>query len=137
MTPSARQATVNIVRFGNSKLLNAGMRTPAEYRTNPRYAESGMTRRLSLAALLLCALAAQSRVYTGSRAYIPHEVRLRAETNVVQMAVTVRDSRGQPVAGLTAADFRLFDRGEPQNISGFSVESNSPQAAPGAALSPS
>ena len=115
-----------------------------------------MTRRVSLAALLLCALAAQSRVYTGSRAYIPHEVRLHAETNIVQMAVTVRDNRGQPIAGLSAADFatvvfdekantlpksaadfKLFDRGKPQSISGFSVELSAPEAAPGAAHSPS
>ncbi|HXR98656.1 MAG TPA: VWA domain-containing protein [Terriglobales bacterium] len=84
-----------------------------------------MKRWLLLAALLPGALSAQgSRLTTGSRAYIPHEVRLRAETNLVQIAVTVRDSSGRPVAGLTAADFELLDRGKRQIIGGFSVESS-------------
>jgi VWFA-related protein len=54
------------------------------------------------------------------------EIRLRTERNLVLVGVVVRDAKGQPVRDLRKEDFRLFDDGEPQEISGFSVEVSSP-----------
>jgi VWFA-related protein len=44
--------------------------------------------------------------------------------------VVVRDAKGAAVGGLHKADFRLLDNGQPQAITGFSVEASKPQAAP-------
>lgn len=43
----------------------------------------------------------------------------RAEVNVVNVDVVVTDKEGQPVEGLTAADFELFVDGQPVPISNF------------------
>lgn len=51
-----------------------------------------------------------------------------ANTNSVDLAVVVRGRDGKPVSDLSAADFLLLDRGQPQAIASFSVERN-----PGAA----
>jgi VWFA-related protein len=40
-------------------------------------------------------------------------------TEMVVLPVTVRDGRGHSVAGLSAADFRVFDEGRPQAIALF------------------
>jgi VWFA-related protein len=58
--------------------------------------------------------------------------RIRAERNLVVVRVVVRDAQGRTVGDLHKADFRLFDEGKPQKITGFSVEvSNAkPEAAP-------
>jgi VWFA-related protein len=53
----------------------------------------------------------------------------RAAARLVQVSVIVQDDRGAPVAGLTAADFQLFDKGKEQAISIFSVESRDRQPA--------
>jgi VWFA-related protein len=47
----------------------------------------------------------------------------RAATRLVQVSVVVHDRRGAAVAGLTADDFQLFDKGQAQPISIFSIES--------------
>ena len=62
---------------------------------------------------------------------------IRTETRVVQVDVEVRDSHGQPVAGLKREDFTLTDAGKPRAISIFSVESEAPappEARPATAL---
>jgi VWFA-related protein len=46
----------------------------------------------------------------------------RATTRLVHVSVVVHDGRGAPVAGLTAADFQLFDKGAEQQVSLFTVE---------------
>jgi VWFA-related protein len=48
----------------------------------------------------------------------------RASTRLVQVSVIVKDSRGKPVADLTAGDFRLYEDGSQQPIEFFSVESD-------------
>ncbi len=48
---------------------------------------------------------------------------LRVTTHLVQVNVIVQDKKGEPVADLTKDDFALFDQGQPQEISSFSVES--------------
>jgi VWFA-related protein len=55
---------------------------------------------------------------------------IRVETNLVTVKVVVRDAKGRPVSGLRKEDFRLFDSGKPQEITGFSVESSAVKAAP-------
>jgi VWFA-related protein len=47
---------------------------------------------------------------------------IKVETNLVMVRVVVRDAKGHPVDGLRKEDFRLFDSGKPQEITGFSVE---------------
>ena len=54
----------------------------------------------------------------------------RAETNLVLVPVVVRNAKGEAVANLTKADFRLFDNGKEQAIASFSVEETSGQVAP-------
>jgi VWFA-related protein len=53
--------------------------------------------------------------------------RIRVATRLVQVGVIVRDKTG-PVANLTKGDFVVLDRGKPQKISVFSVQSGSPAA---------
>lgn len=56
----------------------------------------------------------------------PQLPRIRVSTRLVQVDVIVRDKNG-PVADLTKDDFVLLDRGKPQGISLFSVESGNPE----------
>src|SRR5438477_917731 len=49
---------------------------------------------------------------------------IRTETRVVQIDVDVRDSHGQPVAGLSKDDFTVTDAGKRRAIQIFSVEGN-------------
>lgn len=49
---------------------------------------------------------------------------LRSTTRLVQISVVVHDRKGQPVADLTQNDFTITEKGKPQQISFFSVESN-------------
>src|ERR1019366_5190689 len=52
---------------------------------------------------------------------------IRVETNLVMVKVVVRDAKGRPVAGLRKEDFRLFDSGKPQDITGFAAETAAPK----------
>lgn len=64
--------------------------------------------------------------------------RIRVETNLVTVTVVVRDKDGRPVGNLEKKDFRLFDSGKPQDITGFRVEAGaaSPTAGEAPALRP-
>jgi VWFA-related protein len=69
--------------------------------------------------------------------YVPKPaVTIRADTNLVDIGVVVRDSRGHSVAGLTRADFEIRDEGKRREIAAFSVETFVPRA-PLAGSSPS
>ena len=46
----------------------------------------------------------------------------RAEHNEVDKVVMARDSKGQPVNGLTQSDFQIRDNGRLQTISSFAVQ---------------
>ena len=55
-------------------------------------------------------------------AAVPGETTIKVEVRQVLVPVVVRDKDGHHVAGLTQADFRVFEDGVEQKISGFSVE---------------
>lgn len=44
---------------------------------------------------------------------------IRAESTLMEVEVQVLDRKGRPIEGLTAADFQLFENGEPQQIRVF------------------
>src|SRR5687767_10714998 len=52
----------------------------------------------------------------------------RADTGLVRCSVVVHDRNGQPVTGLTANDFELFDHRQPQQVALFSVEGSAAAA---------
>src|SRR5271168_2980079 len=60
----------------------------------------------------------------------PQTPEIKVSTHLVQIGVIVRDSNG-PVGNLTKDDFVVLDRGKPQKISVFSIESSesAPQPA--------
>lgn len=58
---------------------------------------------------------------------------ISVSTRLVQVSVIARDKNG-PVADLTKDDFVVFDRGKPQKISIFSIESSESAAQPAQAL---
>lgn len=61
----------------------------------------------------------------GSRAYVPSDANaLRVQTDLVEVPVVVRDSRGDLVTGLQRSDFSIYDNGKEQIISSFSVENH-------------
>lgn len=55
--------------------------------------------------------------------------RIRVESNLVTVTVVVRDKDGRPVGNLERKDFRLFDSGKPQEITGFRIETTAPKPA--------
>jgi VWFA-related protein len=59
----------------------------------------------------------------------PHAPEIRVSTRLVEIGVIVRDKNG-PVADLRKEDFTVLDRGKPQKISVFSVESSESASQP-------
>src|SRR5690348_13572480 len=51
---------------------------------------------------------------------------LRVDVKLVNVFVTVTDKTGAPVGNLTKDNFKLFEDGNPENISVFSRESELP-----------
>ena len=77
------------------------------------------------AALLLPLLhgqqpAASDEVRVSSQPYAPQPLTFRTESRLVEVGVTVRDSHGRAVAGLTPSNFRIFDDGKQRKIAAFS-----------------
>jgi VWFA-related protein len=60
----------------------------------------------------------------------------RATTRLVQVSVLVHDNHGQPVSDLKKEDFIITERGKPQQISFFAMESADKPATPRVALPP-
>jgi len=86
------------------------------------------------AAVLLSLLQSRQEVIIRTHAYTPPTT-LRAETNLVEVPLTVRDwVLGHAVPGLHASDFEVLDNGVAQKITAFSeLRSNGqPVAAPSA-----
>ena len=66
---------------------------------------------------LLAALAA----LTAAGALLAQEFQERQEVVVVEVPVNVTDRDGEPVRGLTAEDFEVFDDGKLQKITGTEI----------------
>src|SRR6266542_5543754 len=77
---------------------------------------------LCLALALICAPAAAQKTGAGV-------VQEKATVTVVEVPVNVLGKDGKPLAGLTAADFELYDNGKKQEITGFEVANLRPPAA--------
>jgi VWFA-related protein len=62
----------------------------------------------------------------------------RSNTRLVELSVVVTDRDRNPVPGLTAGDFQIFDDGKPQKVEMFSVEGGgaTAPATPAAARNP-
>ncbi|MGA9882720.1 MAG: VWA domain-containing protein [Candidatus Acidiferrales bacterium] len=105
------------------------------------------------ALVVLAAVAANSAARPGNTARAQQDAKkhgaqasdarssLKSETRLITVDVSVRDSHGNPVRGLKASDFQIFDDGRgPQQIAGFEFmeppadtagnSSAGPQAAP-------
>jgi VWFA-related protein len=73
-----------------------------------------------LSALLLRAQTPVPEVVIRTHSYTPPSAILRAESNLVETGVTIRDSLGRTVGGMHASDFEVLDNGVPQQITAFS-----------------
>lgn len=62
-------------------------------------------------------------VFAGAQQQIPP---LRVQVRLVNVFVNVTDSTGAPIPGLTAADFSVFDNGQPQKVAVFEQHSDVP-----------
>ncbi len=89
-----------------------------------------MTRASTAFALVSLGLAA---AIAASAQTMPQSPAISVSTRLVQVGVIVRDKNG-PVADLTKEDFVVLDRGKPQKISVFSVESSASAAQACAAV---
>lgn len=67
----------------------------------------------------------RDEVRVSSHAYRPPPLTIRASAVSVEADVVVRDGRGDPIAGLQRSNFRIFDNGRPQPLSGFSIATSS------------
>lgn len=67
----------------------------------------------------ICAQVPPQEIVIRTHAYTPPSAILRAETNLVETGLTVRDSHGRPVAGLHVSDFEVLDNKVPQQITAF------------------
>jgi VWFA-related protein len=88
------------------------------------------------ALILSCAwlLGAQTpveEVVIRTHPYAPPSTILRAESNLVEADLTVRDATGHSIGGLQASDFEVFDNGRPQTITAFSELKTDAKAAAG------
>ena len=79
-------------------------------------------------------------VVLGQTAKPSNAPTIKVRVNLVEVRVVVRDEHGKIVEGLKQDDFKLFDNGNPQTISRFSVElptSGEPPKTEMASASPS
>src|SRR5687767_15432327 len=59
---------------------------------------------------------------TGAMAFVAaHAQTFRVGVDLVHFAVVVTDKQGQPILGLTEADFELLEEGKPQRIKFFTA----------------
>src|SRR5215470_11609528 len=94
------------------------MRHRREERESPMQIKA---RWLSIAALMLVTA-------------VSAQVRESISVNVVEVPVTVVDREGNPVRGLTQANFKLLDNGKERPIAAFDTIDFGPAAAPDSKL---
>jgi len=88
-----------------------------------------------IAAVLLGPSAGAQEVRIHSGPYRPPAAAIAVQTDLVELAATVRDRKGMPVGGFQASDFQLLDDDIPQKITFFSEErADSPSAGAAAAV---
>jgi VWFA-related protein len=75
---------------------------------------------LSLCTLLFGLQRTLPEVSIDTHPYSPPSMILHAQTDLVEIGLTVRDSNGRTVGGLQASDFEVFDNGVPQTLTAFS-----------------
>lgn len=85
-----------------------------------------LTAALAAACLLL---AHPSRAQSSSNAPARQPYTFQAGTHVVLTDVTVTDHNGNPVRGLKASDFQIYDNGKPQAIATFEEHVTTPVAS--------
>lgn len=73
--------------------------------------------------LAFCAIAAASQTPTPTPASNENDV-VKITTNLVQIDVTVTDSKGKPVRDLRSDEFEIYENGKKQDISNFSFVSS-------------
>ena len=83
-----------------------------------------------LAATAFLAAAQSDEVRVSAHNYVPPQLRLTVQTQLVEMDVTVRDARGQVVSGLKQSDFEILDEGKAREIAAFVVETRAPSRLP-------
>jgi VWFA-related protein len=86
-------------------------------------------RRLQLSLLLLFAVSLHLSPEQNKQAKqaAPNQSTFSIPVNVVLVVATVTDKAGNPVADLTAKDFRVYDDGKPQSIQTFAMEFSGPE----------
>ena len=88
-----------------------------------------LTRLLGLFTATAILAAAQSdEVRVSAHPYIPPQLRLTVQSQLVQMDVIVRDPRGRTVGGLGQSDFEILDEGKPRPIAAFTAETRAASA---------
>jgi len=89
-----------------------------------------------LISLLLLASVVSPRALYGQEPAPTHndqDDKVRITVNLVQIDVTVTDSKGRPVTDLKPEDFEILEEGRPQKITNFSyvtTPTNPPTMAP-------
>jgi Ca-activated chloride channel family protein len=83
-------------------------------------------RRLATGVLLLASMALRAQQWAQQPAQTEPSTRLRVEVKLVNVYVTVTDTKGAPVGGLTKGNFTLLEDGLAQKISIFDKESAVP-----------
>jgi hypothetical protein len=74
-----------------------------------------------LAASTLLAAAQSDEIHVSAHPYVPPQIRLVVQSDLVQIEVAVRDPRGHAMSGLKQSDFEILDEGKPREITAFSV----------------
>ena len=75
-----------------------------------------------IAGVISCAAGARNTFAQEDLEQVPAQQKIVANTNLVVLPVTVKDARGNLVAGLTAEDFQIFDDSVEQKIDVFDTE---------------
>jgi VWFA-related protein len=88
----------------------------------------GERKRVAATGLLLGTLLVCARVRAQQGANTPNAPVIKSYVNVVLVPVVLRDAQGRSMGNFKKEDFQIFDRGKPQEITGFTVQGRAAQA---------